>query len=54
MAAGSLHHIDIDHIWNTLGRFERYQWKQLISCLFICMSWSIHQLSIVFIGVYTV
>ncbi|WAR12739.1 OCTL-like protein [Mya arenaria] len=46
----NLEDIDVDHIWNVLNPWGRYQWKQLSSYLFICVSWVIHQLSIVFIG----
>ncbi|XP_060602443.1 organic anion transporter 3-like [Ruditapes philippinarum] len=42
--------INVDHIWRTLDPWGKYQWKQLSSYLFICVSWVIHQLSIVFIG----
>ena len=43
--------IDVDNIWRALGPWGKYQWKQLLVHLFICCSWSIHMMSIVFIGI---
>ncbi|XP_052762013.1 organic cation transporter-like protein [Mya arenaria] len=47
---GNGEQVEVDRIWTSLGPWGRYQIKQYISYCLICISWVIHQLTIVFIG----